>query len=126
MTISFSARTDFCAGAANKARVTISPSTEIDNHESSRAVISTSNGALAGTTGRDGLLAEARGGGVRDSVDAGGVGGVAGSAAFAVDKESIDSVGLDSDEDCSAVAATLVVSPAEGVVSRVVLSASRE
>ncbi len=51
MTISFSARTDFCAGAVNRARVTISPSTEIDSHESSRALITTSRFPWAGTAG---------------------------------------------------------------------------
>src|SRR5580693_2292429 len=64
MTISFRARTDFCAGAAKRARVTISPSTEMESQESSRALITSSNGAFDGTAGRGWLSAEVGGAGL--------------------------------------------------------------
>jgi len=87
--------------------VTISPSTEIDSQESSRAVINTRSGAFAGTADRGWLLAEVGGGGGTgwDGLDAGAPGLVAGSAGRGtVVEEFAVSAGFCSGGGCVAVA----------------------
>src|SRR5579872_2220697 len=113
MEISFSARTDFCVPAANKARVTISPSTEIDSHESSRALITTSKFPCTGTagvgTGEDDAITFC------DDVDP----VVVASAGFA--EESTGSPGFCAGGEVSSAAVGALVEPAAGEAGTVAL-----
>src|SRR5580704_1210809 len=113
MTIWFCARTDFCAGAVKSARVTISPSTETESQESSRALITTSNGAFDGTAGRGWVSAEVGGTALTAGNAVGRLGSAVatgGSLGFEVAaEESSDSAGFGSGCGCSAVAAGAVL-----------------